>query len=292
MRFLIESPDCLRRRRFCRTTAIDLCLRSLQMSNNNNRVDGRVASQLRPFAAEPAALSRADGSARFSHGQTEVLVSVYGPCEAKRARECVDSAVLEVLVRPLGGLPGPVERETEQLLSQTLSHLVLKAMHPRTAISVVVQVLSDDGSLLATALHGACLALTHAGVPLRGMLGGCAAALLPDGTALLDPCAEEEKEAQAVMSVAFLLRRRLDGSSERQLLLSHMRGCVTASAQQETLQAVAAEASECAVAFMRTALTRVVATLHEQPQRGARARGVQDLIADVKSAAAAQQMET
>ena len=46
------------------------------------------------------------------------------------------------------------------------------------------------------------------------------------------------------------------------------------------------------VAFMRTALTRVVATLHEQPQRGARARGVQDLIADVKSAAAAQQMET
>ena len=104
------------------------------------------------MAAEPACLARADGSARFSHGATEVLVAVYGPCEAKRTRERPDCSVLECIVRPLAGLPGPVEREMEQLLNQTLSHLVLVAQHPRTAISVVVQVLADDGSLLATAL--------------------------------------------------------------------------------------------------------------------------------------------
>ena len=95
------------------------------------RPDGRVAAQLRPFLAEPAALTRADGSARWAHGQTECLASVYGPCEAKRAREKISSATLEVIVRPLSGLPGPVEREAEQLLGQTLEHVVLTHLHPR-----------------------------------------------------------------------------------------------------------------------------------------------------------------
>ena len=85
-----------------------------------SRGDGRVANQLRPLAAEPSALSRADGSARFAHGATEVLAAVYGPAEVRRAREQIDAACIEVVVRPLAGLPGPVDREMEQLVSQTL----------------------------------------------------------------------------------------------------------------------------------------------------------------------------
>ena len=117
------------------------------------RPDGRVAAQLRPFLAEPAALTRADGSARWAHGQTECLASVYGPCEAKRAREKISSATLEVIVRPLSGLPGPVEREAEQLLGQTLEHVVLTHLHPRSAISSVApNVLSADIALLSGVL--------------------------------------------------------------------------------------------------------------------------------------------
>jgi exosome complex component RRP46 len=230
-----------------------------------SRPDGRVPQQLRPLAAEPAALSRADGSARFSHGRTEVLASVFGPCEAKRSREQIDVAVLEVIVRPLSGLPGPVERETEQLISQTLSHLVLTALNPRTAISVVIQVLADDGALLATALHGACLALIHAGVPMRGVLGGCATALLADGATLLDPCADEERNAIAVVTLAFLLRQRADGTAERELLLSHCAGCVARDGQYELMQAAAQEAAACATAFMRQAMTRTVQPLLLEP---------------------------
>jgi exosome complex component RRP46 len=247
------------------------------------RADSRLAALLRRMAAEPACLARADGSARFSHGATEVLVAVYGPCEPKRSRERPDAAALECIVRPLGGLPGPVEREAEQLLCQTLSHLVLTAQHPRTAISVVVQILSDDGSLLSAALHGMCLALAHAGIPMRGMLGSCTLAVTSDEAVLLDPCVDEERDAQAVVTLAYQVRQRADGSSEQQLLLSHMRGALSAESQYDSMQHVAAEAAACATSFMRTTLTRQVQKLHEQPERGARASRVADLIADVKS---------
>lgn len=227
-------------------------------SHSISRRDGRIPQQIRPLAAEPAALSRADGSARFAQGETEVLVSVCGPCEAKRARELIHSATIEVIVRPPCGLPGPAERETQQLLSQTLAHLALAALHPRTALSVVVQVVSDDGALLATALHGTCLALVHAGVPLSGLLGGCAAALLPDGTALLDPCADEEREAAAVVTFAYLVRRGADGSIERDQLLAHCAGCVARQAQFVAMQEASQEAAACSTAFMQQALTRVL----------------------------------
>lgn len=226
------------------------------------RPDGRVAAQIRPLAAEPAALARADGSARLAHGHTEVIVAVYGPCEAKRSRESIDAATLDVIVRPHAGLPGPVEREMEQLVSQALTHLVLTAHHPRTAICVVVQVLADDGSLLAVAMHGACLALMHAGVPMRGMLGGCTAAVLPDGTLLLDPCTDEERDAQAIVTSLYCVRQRAaDGGLERQLVFSHARGCVEDAAQHAACEDAAREASACVCAFYRQALTRVVAPM-------------------------------
>ena len=117
------------------------------------RLHNRRPNQLRPLAAEPGALSRADGAARFAHGTTEVLAAVYGPTEARRARERINEACIEVVVRPPAGMPGPMEREMEQLIGQTLQHLVLTTFHPRAAISVVVQVLADDGALLSAVLH-------------------------------------------------------------------------------------------------------------------------------------------
>lgn len=234
-----------------------------------SRSDGRVAAQLRPFTAEPAVLARADGSARWAHGLTECLVSVYGPCEAKRSREKIDAATLEVIVRPLSGLPGPVERETEQLLCRTLEHAVLTQLHPRTAISVIVQVLADDGALLSVAIHAASLALMHAGVPMRGMLGSCTAALAPDGTVLLDPCAEEHREATGAVSLAYLVQQRAGGRAERQLLLSHCNGRLTQVAQLEAAQRAAEEAAVVATAFMRQSLHRTTGPVSEvlRPQQ-------------------------
>ena len=161
------------------------------------RADQRSNNQLRPLSGEPGVLSRADGSARFSHDKTEVLVAVYAPTEVKRARERLDAATIEVIVRPRAGLPGPVERELEQLLISTLEPCLITALHPRTAVSIVVQITHDDGGLLSAALNGTCVALMHAGVPMRGMLTGCCIALMPSGDALLDPTLEEQQAATA-----------------------------------------------------------------------------------------------
>ena len=49
--------------------------------------------------------------------------------------------------------------------------IIQTAMHPRTAISVVLQVLEDDGSLLPCALNAASTALTDAAVPMTSIIG-------------------------------------------------------------------------------------------------------------------------
>jgi len=117
-------------------------------------------------------------------------------------------ATLEVLVRPRAGLPGPVEREIEQLVSSTLDHVVLASLHPRTAISITVQIVQDDGALLSAVLNAVSVALLHAAVPLRGVLAGCTVALQPDGELLLDPTADEEQKAEAVVTAGYLFRQR------------------------------------------------------------------------------------
>ncbi|NWS50479.1 EXOS5 protein, partial [Probosciger aterrimus] len=102
---------------------------------------------LRPFSCELGPLSRPDGSAAFLQGDTSVLAALYGPAEAKGNRELPERAALEVLLRPKVGLPGVVERSREQLLRQTCEAVLLGRLHPRSSISLVLQVLGDAGSV-------------------------------------------------------------------------------------------------------------------------------------------------
>uniref|UniRef100_A0A8D0FIQ7 EXOS5 protein n=1 Tax=Strix occidentalis caurina TaxID=311401 RepID=A0A8D0FIQ7_STROC len=72
-------------------------------------------------------------------GDTSVLAGLYGPAEVKGSKELPDRAALEVLLRPKVGLPGVMERSREQLLRQTCEAVVLGVLHPRTAITLVLQ---------------------------------------------------------------------------------------------------------------------------------------------------------
>ena len=225
----------------------------MEASTSLARADGRTPNQLRPLFGDAGALTRADGSARWRQDRTEVLVAVHGPCEVRRNRERVDGAYVEVLVRPRAGLPGPPERELEQLLGATLRAAIITSLHPRTAISIVVQVIADDGALLSAALNGATLALLHAAIPMRGPAVGCTIALLPSGAALLDPTADEERDAAAVVTLGYLLRDLQGLGAERQLLLSHARGAV-GEARFDACRAAAQRAGAAVVAFLREAM--------------------------------------
>ena len=116
------------------------------------RKDGRTAQQLRPLGIEHSPLNRADGSARFSMGNTVVLCSVVGPAEVKIRNELMDRAFVEVVFKPATGFPATKEKLLEHFLAQTVSSVILTTLHPRSAITVTIQAVNDDGavSLLET----------------------------------------------------------------------------------------------------------------------------------------------
>ncbi|KXS22309.1 ribosomal protein S5 domain 2-like protein, partial [Gonapodya prolifera JEL478] len=130
------------------------------------RPDGRTPSQLRPITMGQGVLSRADGSGQARAGETEVLAAVYGPTEVKIRDEKLDRATLEVKWKPIIGPPGIVETSYERFLRESLDSAVITSLHPRTLISITIQVINDDGSILSCAFNAALLALLDAGIPL------------------------------------------------------------------------------------------------------------------------------
>ncbi|XP_008581518.1 PREDICTED: exosome complex component RRP46 [Galeopterus variegatus] len=203
---------------------------------------------LRHFACEQNLLSRPDGSASFLQGDTSVLAGVYGPAEVKVSKEIFNKATLEVILRPKIGLPGVAEKSRERLIRNTCEAVVLGALHPRTSITVVLQVISDAGSLLACCLNAACMALVDTGVPMRALFCGVTCALDSDGTLVLDPTAKQEKEARAVLTFA------LD-SVEQKLLMSTTKGLYSNAELQQCLAAAQA-ASQHVFRFYRESLQR------------------------------------
>ncbi|XP_017358435.1 exosome complex component RRP46 isoform X10 [Cebus imitator] len=165
---------------------------------------------LRHFACEQNLLSRPDGSASF--------------------------------------LQGVAEKSRERLIRNTCEAVVLGTLHPRTSITVVLQVVSDAGSLLACCLNAACMALVDAGVPMRALFCGVTCALDSDGTLVLDPTSKQEKEARAVLTFAV-------DNVERKLLMSSTKGLFSDAELQQCLAATQA-ASQHVFRFYRESLQR------------------------------------
>merc|ERR1719486_782901 len=134
-------------------------------------------------------------------GHSSALAAVYGPREPKvRARELFDRAVLEVIVRPRVGIPGPEEKRLEGHLLRQLEHVVMQAEYPRTQITIIVQMCSADGSIGAVAGNAAFLALLDAGIAMRATVLSVSIGVqfgnadCPSDALLLDPTATEESE--------------------------------------------------------------------------------------------------
>eukprot|EP00160_Parvularia_atlantis_P019053 Unigene7300_Nuclearia_a/m.22421 Unigene7300_Nuclearia_a/g.22421 ORF Unigene7300_Nuclearia_a/g.22421 Unigene7300_Nuclearia_a/m.22421 type:complete len:212 (-) Unigene7300_Nuclearia_a:38-673(-) len=193
--------------------------------------------------SDVAVLSRADGSSRFTLGRTAVLCSVTGPIDVKPKNELLDRAFLDVVVRPATGLPGTHEKVLEQALHGALDACVLATLHPRTTIQVVVQVLHNDGSLLAAAVNGCVLALLDAGVALRSTVvcaSGGLLALDSDEQLVANMTQEQEQAALATFCAAFA------GASPDPVMLS-----CAGSFTQEQLVAAVASLHEAALAVER-----------------------------------------
>ncbi|ELR25324.1 exosome complex exonuclease rrp41, putative [Acanthamoeba castellanii str. Neff] len=115
------------------------------------RMDGRRPGELRRIEAKMGVVSKADGSALFRQGNTQVLATIYGPKEAGFASGERKSKKTDKKTVELG-----------MLIRQTFESVVMTALYPRSQIDIYVQVLQSDGGALSAAINATTLAMIDA----------------------------------------------------------------------------------------------------------------------------------
>lgn len=218
------------------------------------RSDGRSENTLRPLSCELGSLKNCDGSAIWKSGHTAVLAAVHGPIAPRQAQlESSTGCVVSVVIK--SGIGNMYDPEWESFLRQQLTASIVTENYPRTVISVVLQILNADGSVLGAALHAALSALMDAGIDMQ--LLPTAVTCFYDGDSIqLDPSVEEEQAAQSVLVLVF--------SPKNNGLL----GChTTASMQQSVVQflnccTTAARAVPAIQAFWRLAIEKETRESH------------------------------
>ena len=168
---------------------------------------------LRDVTCQLGELSRADGSARYRHGRTEVLCSLIGPTEAPDRRNDPTRALIDVTVRGRasnvrsGGTSRVIqdmERYDEALSSNALAATVQGCMEaavdvaslPRQCLSFTLQVLEDDGSLTSTCINAAMLALLDSGLACVTCVAAAEACSVGDSL-IVDPSQADLAKAES-----------------------------------------------------------------------------------------------
>lgn len=119
------------------------------------------------------------------------MCSVSGPIEVQIRDEKLDEATVEVVVRPAKGVPSTKERLMESILRSAFEPVILGGMMPRTLVQIVIQILKDDGSVLAAAVNAITVALLDAGIPMKHMVAAITVTIDQNDELVLDPTAVE-----------------------------------------------------------------------------------------------------
>jgi polyribonucleotide nucleotidyltransferase len=166
-----------------------------EMLKNHRRPDGRAFDEIRPIAVETGVLPRVHGSALFTRGETQALVTVtLGTKEDEQRIELLEPGeatkrfMLHYNFPPFsvgetGFMRGPGRREIGH---GALAERALTAMIPDEqgfpyTMRVVSDILESNGSSSMATVCGASLALMDAGAPLEAHIGGVAMGLVKEG---------------------------------------------------------------------------------------------------------------
>ena len=159
------------------------------------RIDGRSLKDVRPIEIEVGLLPRAHGSALFTRGETQALVS--GTLGTERDTQIIEAMggerrepfMLHYNFPPYctgetGMMGSPKRREIGH---GRLARRAIEAVMPRIpeafpyAVRVVSEITESNGSSSMATVCGASLALMDAGVPLQAAVGGIAMGLIKEG---------------------------------------------------------------------------------------------------------------
>jgi polyribonucleotide nucleotidyltransferase len=166
-----------------------------EMLKNHRRPDGRAFDEIRPISIETGLLPRTHGSALFTRGETQALVTVtLGTKEDEQRIELLEPGETSkrfmlhynfppFSVGEVGFMRGPGRREIGHgaLAERALSALIPdEELFPYT-LRVVSDILESNGSSSMATVCGASLALMDAGAPMASHVGGVAMGLVLEG---------------------------------------------------------------------------------------------------------------
>jgi polyribonucleotide nucleotidyltransferase len=157
------------------------------------RLDGRTFNEIRPIWAEVGVVPRTHGSAVFTRGETQALVTVtLGTAEDQQKIETVEGDLYKRFmlhynfppfsVGEVAFLRGPGRREVGHgaLAERALGPMVPdEDVFPYT-MRVVSDILESNGSSSMASVCGATLALMDAGAPMKAPVAGIAMGLIMD----------------------------------------------------------------------------------------------------------------
>jgi polyribonucleotide nucleotidyltransferase len=175
---------------------------------NGRRLDGRRFDEIRNITSEVGVLPRTHGSALFTRGETQALVTVtLGTSEDSQIIDTVQEAeyrkrfMLHYNFPPFSVgevkfLRGPGRREIGH---GALAERAIRVMLPDEeafpyTVRIVSDILESNGSSSMASICGGILALMDAGVPIKSPVAGVAMGLVKEGDrwAVLSDIAGEE----------------------------------------------------------------------------------------------------
>ena len=167
-----------------------------QVLSRGERVDGRDLDTVRPITCEVGVLPRTHGSALFTRGQTQALVSAtLGTVQDEQridsidvAQETTKSFMLHYNFPPFStGEVRPIRGTSRREVGHgALAERALQALLPPYesfpyTIRIVSDILESNGSSSMATVCGGSLALFDAGVPMSGACAGVAMGLIKEG---------------------------------------------------------------------------------------------------------------
>ena len=166
-----------------------------EMLKHHRRPDGRAFDQIRQITIETGVLPRTHGSALFTRGETQALVTLtlgtkddaqrielLEPGEASK-RFMLHYNFPPFSVGEVGFMRGPGRREIGH--GALAERALLPLIPPETTFPYTLRVVSDilesNGSSSMATVCGASLTLMDAGVPMAAHVGGVAMGLVKEG---------------------------------------------------------------------------------------------------------------
>jgi polyribonucleotide nucleotidyltransferase len=165
-----------------------------QILSGEPRIDGRNTRTVRPISIRTGLLPRAHGSALFTRGETQALVTATLGTSRDEQRidalqgEFRDRFMLHYNMPPYatgetGRVGSPKRREIGH---GRLAKRALLAMLPAPdafaySLRIVSEITESNGSSSMASVCGGCLAMMDAGVPLKAHVAGIAMGLIKEG---------------------------------------------------------------------------------------------------------------